>query len=130
MAEAIVKSKITFGCLLILGTLNLAAMAASKIDDETFRLIRQLVSYKNQEIDALKQLVDYTNDCNNVPDSQSQMNRCPGRLTDLQNMTNTLQVKHDVVGQEIKDYLHQHKSEQWIFMGLLLDDKEFGSLVK
>jgi hypothetical protein len=42
--------------LVILATFVTFAAASSKINDETFRLIRQLISYKNQEINGLESM--------------------------------------------------------------------------
>jgi hypothetical protein len=113
--------------LVILVTFVTLAAASSKINDETFRLIRQLISYKNQEINGLESMTQYMLDCQNVSDAELKAKNCSARLTELQTAVNASTVKHDVLGQEIASYIRQHKDEDWIFMGLMLDDKEFSS---
>jgi hypothetical protein len=104
------------------------AAAASKISDDSYRLVRQLVSYKNREIDDLKDLNQYMLDCYNVPDGQFTAKKCSDRVTSMQSENNALQVKHDVLGQEISSHVRQHKDEEWLFIGLMADDKEFSNL--
>jgi hypothetical protein len=113
----------------LLGVSATLAFAASKISDDGYRLVRQLVTYKNREIEALHALNDYTLDCHNVSDEQFGAKNCEKRLGELQNQDRDLQVKHDVLGHEIQAHIRQHKDEEWLFMGLMLDDKEFSSLV-
>jgi hypothetical protein len=109
------------GCVLL-------ALASSKISDESYQLVRRLVSYKNQEIDNLKDLAQYTLDCSNVSDTEFKTKNCSTRITALQEADRNLQVKHDVLGQEIANHIRQHKDEEWIFLGLMVDDKEFSNL--
>ncbi len=104
------------------------AVASSKISDESYQLVRRLVSYKNQEIDNLKDLAQYTLDCGNVSDTEFKTKNCSTRITALQDADRNLQVKHDVLGQEIANHIRQHKDEEWIFLGLMVDDKEFNNL--
>jgi hypothetical protein len=104
-----------------------AAYASSKISDDGYRLLRELVSYKNREIDALKNLNQYTLDCANVPAAEFTEKKCSERMTNMQSEDRDLQVKHDVFGHELQDHLRKHKDEEWLFMGLMLDDKEFSN---
>jgi hypothetical protein len=67
-------------------------------------------------------------DCSNVSDAQFTEKKCSDRLTAMQSEDRDLQVKHDVLGQEIASHIRQHKDEEWLFMGLMLDDKEFSNL--
>jgi hypothetical protein len=103
-------------------------VASSKISDESFQLIRRLVSYKNQEIAGLESMNEYMLDCQNVSDTQSKEKKCADRLVQMQKDVNDSQVKHDVLGHEIAAYIQKHKDEEWIFLGLMGDDKEFSNL--
>ena len=103
------------------------AAASSKISDESYRLVRQLVSYKNLEIENLKDLNQYMLDCHNEPDAQTAAKKCSERLTEMQSNANNLQVKHDVLGQQIASHIKQQKDEEWLFIGLMADDKEFSN---
>jgi len=114
------------GLVFLLGGV-LTLSAASKISDEAYRLVRELVTYKNLEIEALRNLNEYTMDCHNVSDEQFAAKKCSERLAALQDSDRRVQVKHDVVGQEIAAHIRQHKDEEWLFMGLMLDDKEFSN---
>jgi len=115
--------------LLVIVTVGLTslAVASSKISDESYQLVRRLVSYKNQEIDNLKDLAQYTLDCSNVSDAEFKTKSCSTRIAALQEADRNLKVKHDVLGQEIASHIRQHKDEEWIFLGLMVDDKEFKS---
>jgi hypothetical protein len=106
------------------------SIASSKISDESYRLLRQLVSYKNREIDDLHELNQYLLDCQNVPNDQLASKKCSDRLTAMQSEDRDLQVKHDVLGREIAARIRQHKDEEWLFLGLMGDDKEFSNLVR
>jgi hypothetical protein len=120
--------KIKYGLVLALlaGVVSLAA-ASSKISDDSYRLVRQLVSYKNLEIENLKDLNQYMLDCHNVPDAQTAEKKCSERLTEMQSNANNLQVKHDVLAQQVTSHIQQHKDEGWLFIGLMADDKEFSN---
>jgi hypothetical protein len=120
------KIKSALALVLVVGSVSFAA-ASSKISDESYRLLRQLVSYKNREINDLGTLNDYTLDCQNVSDEQLASKKCTERLTAMQSEDRDLQVKHDVLGQEIASHIRQHKDEEWLFLGLMLDDKEFSN---
>jgi hypothetical protein len=111
-----------------LGVLVSVAAASSKISDDSYRLVRQLVSYKNREIDELHSLNQYMLDCQGVTDAQFAEKKCSERLTAMQGEDRDLQVKHDVLGQEIATHVRQHKDEAWLFIGLMADDKEFSNL--
>jgi Lhr-like helicase len=113
--------------LILLGS-ALTLSAASKISDEAYRLVRELVTYKNLEIEALRNLNEYTIDCHNVSDEQFAAKKCSDRLAALQDSDRRIQVKHDVLGQEIARHIRQHRDEEWLFMGLMIDDKEFSNL--
>jgi hypothetical protein len=102
--------------------------ASSKISDDSYRLVRQLISYKNREIQDLQSLNQYMLDCQNVSDAQFAAKKCSDRLTAMQSEDRDLQVKHDVLGQEIATHIREHKDEEWIFMGLMMDDKEFSNI--
>jgi hypothetical protein len=104
------------------------AAASSKISDESYRLLRQLISYKNREIADLHAINEYLLDCHNAPDAQLAEKKCSERLTLMKSEDRDLQVKHDVLGQEIASHIRQHKDEEWFFMGLMVDDKEFSNL--
>jgi hypothetical protein len=119
-----VKKKYWLLPIILIGGVSIAA-ASSKISDEGYRLVRQLVSYKNLEIDNLKDLNQYMLDCYNVPSEQSATKNCSVRMNQLQNNANALQVKHDVLAQQVASYTQQHKDEEWLFIGLMADDKEF-----
>jgi hypothetical protein len=108
-------------------TVIVSIAASSKISDESYRLLRQLVQYKNREIDGLQSMSNYLLDCQNVSDAELKAKNCSARLTAMQSEVNDLQVKHDVLGQEIASYLRQHKDEEWLFVGLMADDKEFSN---
>jgi hypothetical protein len=86
------------------------------------------VRYKNYEIDSLKALNEYTLDCSNLSDEQFTAKKCQNRLAELQSQANELQVKHDVLAHDIRAHLQQHKDEEWLFMGLMIDDKESSNL--
>jgi hypothetical protein len=103
------------------------AYASSKISDDGYRLLRELVSYKNREIDMLKNLNQYTLDCNNVSDAQFAAKKCSDRMAEMQSQDRDLQVKHDVFGHDLQAHLRQHKDEESLFMGLMLDDREFSN---
>jgi hypothetical protein len=120
--------KVTALLLAFLGLFATFALASSKISDDGYRLLRELVTYKNREIDMLKALNQYTLDCNNVPDAQLAAKKCTDRMTELQSQDRELQVKHDVFGHDLQAHLRQHKDEEWLFMGLMMDDKEFSNL--
>jgi hypothetical protein len=113
-------------CLAVSATITLAA---SKISDDGYRLVRQLVTYKNRKIEARHALNDCTLDCHNVSNEQFEAKNCEKRLSDLQSQDLDLQVKHDVLGHEIQAHIRQHKDEEWLFLGLMLDDKEFSNLM-
>ena len=104
------------------------AAASSKISDESYRLLRQLVSYKNVEIENLKDLNQYMLDCYNVPDAQTAAKKCSERMTTMQSNANDLQVKHDVLAQQVASHIKQQKDDEWLFIGLMADDKEFSNL--
>ena len=114
--------------IVFLGLFTTFAWASSKISDDGYRLVRELVTYKNREIGMLKALNQYTLDCNNAPDAQFAANKCTDRMTELQSQDRDLQVKHDVFGHDLQAHLRQHKDEEWLFMGLMMDDKEFSNL--
>jgi hypothetical protein len=114
--------------LALLATAISIAVASQKISDESYQLLRQLLSYKNREINDLHTMNEYMLDCYNVPDAQLATKKCSERLTAMQGEDRDLQVKHDVLGQEIAAHIRQHKEEAWVFMGLMLDDKEFSNL--
>ena len=114
--------------LVSLGAVVSIAAASSKISDDAYRLVRQLVSYKNREIEELHSLNQYMLDCQGVSDGQFAEKKCSERLSAMQSEDRDLQVKHDVLGQEIAAHIHQHKDEEWLFMGLMMDDKEFSNL--
>src|ERR1700730_9061488 len=111
-----------------MGAIVCIAAASSKISDDAYRLVRQLVSYKNREIDELHSLNQYMLDCQGVSDAQFAEKKCSERLSAMQGEDRDLQVKHDVLGQEIATHIRQHKEEEWLFMGLMMDDKEFSNL--
>lgn len=115
--------------MVVLVLLGVAATlsAASRISDEAYRLVRGLVAYKNHEIEALRSLNEYTLDCHNVSDEQFAAKKCSDRLAALQDLDRSVQVKHDVLGHEIAAHIQKHKDEEWLFMGLMLDDKEFSN---
>lgn len=121
------KIKIVLLLAVAMGVVSLA-VASSRISDESYGLVRRLVSYKNAEIDHLTVLNQYTLDCASVSEQEFASKKCSDRLTALQNADRDLQVKHDVLGHEIQNHIRQHKEEQWIFLGLMIDDKEFSSL--
>jgi hypothetical protein len=114
--------------LAILGIIVSFAAASSKISDESDRLLRQLISYTNREINSLHVIVDYMLDCHNVSDEQFESKKCTERMTATQGEHQDLQVKRDVLGQAIASHIRQHKEEEWLFMGVMLDDKEFSNL--
>lgn len=122
------RTKAVFLLVTVVGLASIAVASSSKISDESYRLVRQLISYKNHEIDGLKDLAQYTLDCSNVSDAEFKSKNCSERLSAIQTASNQLQVKHDVLGQEIANHIHQHKDEEWIFLGLMGDDKEFSNL--
>jgi hypothetical protein len=93
------------------------AVAASRIIDESYRLARQLFSYKNREIDSLHTLNQYMLDCQNVSNEESVSKKCSGRLTAMQEAANDLQVQHDVLGHEIESHIRQHKDEECFSWG-------------
>jgi hypothetical protein len=115
--------------LVLFGSAAAIAIASSKISDESYRLVRQLVVYKNQEIAALQALNEYTLDCHNVSEEQFKAKKCSERQSEMEDKARELQVKHDVLGHEIEAHIRQHKDEEWLFIGLMLDDKEFSGLV-
>jgi len=117
------KIKTVLLVLITLGFVSLA-VAASKINDESYRLIRQLVAYKNREIDGLRSLSEYMRDCQNVSNEESASKKCSARLAAMRGAVNDLHVKHDVLGHEIARHIRQHRDEEWL-LGLMLDDKEF-----
>jgi hypothetical protein len=121
------KIKYALVLALLVGGVSFAA-ASSKISDDSYRLLRQLVSYKNHEIDNLKDLNQYMLDCYNVTDAQTAEKKCSERLTTMQSTANDLQVKHDVLAQQIASHVKQQKDEEWLFIGLMADDKEFSNL--
>lgn len=123
------RIKIVLLALLMAGFVSLA-VAASKISDESYRLLRQLVSYKNREIGDLQAMNQYMLECMNASSEEQASKKCSDRLTTMQNEDRDLQVKHDVLGQEIASHIRQHKDEEWLFMGLMLDDKEFSNFTK
>src|ERR1700740_1671531 len=100
--------KTTMLLLVTFGTIVTVAAASSKISGESYRLLRQLVSYKNREINDLHALNDYMLDCRNVSDEQFTAKKCSDRLTSMQSEDRDLQVKHDVLGQEIATHIRQH----------------------
>jgi hypothetical protein len=55
--------------------------------------------------------------------------RCSGRLSEMESEDHDLQVKHDVTGLQIQSCIKQHRSEEWVFLGLMADDKEFSHFV-
>jgi hypothetical protein len=114
--------------LAILGIIVSFAAASSKISDESYRLLRQLISYTNREINSLHVIVDYMLDCHNVSDEQFESKKCTERMTAIQGEHQDLHVKHDVLGQAIASHIRQHEEEEWLFMGVMLDDKELSNL--
>ena len=102
--------------------------ASSKISDESYGLVRQLVAYKNGEIEGLRAMNQFALDCYNVSDEQLAAKKCSDRLTAMQDEERALQVKHDVLGHEIAAHIKKHKDEEWLFIGLMIDDKEFSNL--
>jgi formate-dependent nitrite reductase cytochrome c552 subunit len=121
------KIRLIMASAFVVGVVSLA-VASSKISDESYRLLRQLVSYKNREINDLHSMSEYLLDCHNVSDEQLAAKKCSERLAAMQSEDRDLQVKHDVLGQEIASHIRQHHDEEWLFMGLMLDDKEFSNL--
>src|SRR5580700_5957679 len=97
-----------------LGLSAVFAVASQKISDDAYRLVRQLVSYKNHEIDMLKTLSVYTLECNNVSDEQFAVKKCSQRMEAMQGQDRELQVRHDVLGHDIKAHISQHKDEEWL----------------
>jgi hypothetical protein len=116
--------------LMTLGTFVCFAAAASKINDESYQLVRHLVQYKNHEIDGLQSMSNYLLDCQNVSDAELKAKNCSATMTAMQTEVNDLRVKHDVLGQEVASHVRQHKDEEWIFTGLVTDDKEFSDFAR
>jgi hypothetical protein len=128
--EAVTKIVKLCGLLLFIPLAAIVSIAAtSKISDESYRLLRQLVSYKNREIDDLRALNQYELDCQGATDAKLASKKCSDRLSAMQAEDRDLQVKHDVLGQEIAAHIRQQKGEEWLFLGLMGDDKEFSNLL-
>jgi len=84
--------------LAILGIIVSFAAASSKISDESYRLLRQLISYTNREINSLHVIVDHMLDCQNVSDEQFKSKKCMEHMTAIQGEHQDLQVKHGGLG--------------------------------
>jgi len=114
--------------LVILATFVTFAAASSKISDESYRLLRQLFQYKNHEIDDLSAMSSYLLECQNVSDTDLKAKNCTARLNEMQSEVNQMEIKKGVLAQTIASHIQQHKDEEWLFIGLLADDKEFSNL--
>src|SRR5260370_24032593 len=122
------KTAKVYALVLLIPFACIVSLAATNISDGSYRLLRQLVSYKNREIADLHAMNEYMLDCYNVSEAQLGAKKCSERLTAMQSEDRDLQVKHDVLGQEIAAHIRQHKEEEWLFIGLMMDDKEFSNL--
>jgi hypothetical protein len=112
---------------LVVACVSIAA-ASSKIIDESYSLVRKLFAYKNTEIDQLASMTQYMIDCQGAADAQAAAKNCTSRLEALQTGANNLTVQKGVLADELSTHIRQHKDEDWIFLGLLADDKEFSNL--
>jgi formate-dependent nitrite reductase cytochrome c552 subunit len=101
------------------------AVPSSRISDESYRLLQQLLSYKNREIDDLHSLNQYMVDCEHASDEALASKKCSDRLAAMQNEDREMQVKHDQLAQAIATHMRQHRDEEWFFTGL--EDKEFNN---
>lgn len=101
--------------------------SSSKISDESYRLVRKLVVYKNQELDFYEKLSEVAVDCYNVPDEQLAAKNCTDRTAKLNDSEREIDVERRVVANEIGKHIREHKDEEWIFLGLMVDDKEFSN---
>jgi hypothetical protein len=104
------------------------AAASSKISDDSYRLVRKLFAYKNTEIAQLASMTQYMIDCQGATDAQATAKNCARRMEELQTGANNLSVQKGVIADELATHIRQHKDEEWIFLGLLADDKEFSNL--
>jgi hypothetical protein len=96
--------------------------------DDSYRLVRKLFAYKNTEIAQLASMTQYMIDCQGATDAQATAKNCASRLGKLQTGANNLSVQKGVITDELATHIRQHKDEEWIFLGLLADDKEFSNL--
>jgi hypothetical protein len=62
--------------LLYLAVVLPFAVAASKISDDAYRLVRELMSYKNHEISYLNSFDQYLEDCANASEQQGTAKKC------------------------------------------------------
>ena len=113
--------------VLVVAGVSIAA-AASKISDDSYRLVRKLFAYKNTEIAQLASMTQYMIDCQGAPDAQATAKNCASRMGELQTGANNLSVQKGVLADELSTHIRQHRDEEWIFLGLLADDKEFSNL--
>jgi hypothetical protein len=112
----------------LLAAIVTVAAASSKISDDSFRLVRKLFAYKNAEIAQLASMTQYMIDCQGTTDAQATAKNCVSRLAELQTGANNLSVQKGVLADELSTHIRQHRDEEWIFLGLLADDKEFSNL--
>jgi hypothetical protein len=62
--------------LLYLAVVLPFAVAASKISDDAYRSVRELMSYKNHEISYLNSFDQYLEDCANASEQQGTAKKC------------------------------------------------------
>jgi hypothetical protein len=127
-AEGIETMKKSALLLVLVGAVVCIAAASSKISDDSYRLVRELFAYKNREIAELNSMTQYMLDCQNAPDEQASAKKCTDRFAVIQSEEHALEVKHDVLADQLAAHIRQHRDEEWIFLGLLADDKEFSNL--
>jgi hypothetical protein len=113
--------------VLVVVAVSIAA-ASSKISDDSYRLVRKLFAYKNTEIAQLSSMTQYMIDCQGATDTQATAKNCTSRMEELQTGANNLAVQKGVLADELATHIRQHREEDWIFLGLLADDKEFSNL--